>query len=335
MKEKRYPLIPKNKQYLKLTVIIPTYNRASSLAETLETLINQTYNHSDFEVLVVDNASTDNTKEVVSSFASKSGGMVRYLYEPRRGSHFARNGAVKHAKGDLLYFTDDDVLAESNMLEELVKTLDIDPEIASVTGPVLAKWLTPPPEWVVNISGKSSLSLIDLPYYLLVSNEDPGIFSCHQLVRKSVLIEAGGYNPDIVNGEWLGDNETGLNIKIRKLGYKFAYTGKAVIHHQIPASRMTQEYLNNRWANQGNSDSYTDYRAKRYSAEELKRINCTFKKKIIKAHLKYRLLKLRGNEQWHMKQALTYYYKNRIRYNDKLIRDASWREMVLKDNWMD
>jgi len=320
---------------MKVSVVIPTYNRDKLLAETLTSLVNQTFDRDDYEILVVDNASTDGTKDVVTNFSDKTKGLVRYLYESRPGAHFARNGAVKHARGELLYFTDDDVLAERDMLENLVKVLEIDSNVASATGPVRAKWLSPPPDWVLHLCNNSLLSLHELPDKFLVSDSDPGIFSCHQIVRKDVFIDAGGFNPDIVNGEWLGDNETGLNIKIQKLGYKFAYTAKALIYHQIPATRMTQDYLNRRMANQGSSDSYTAFRANQYTARELEKQNCLFRIMIVKRSLKSILLKLKKKDRWRLKQAEIYYYKNRIRYNRRLIHDADWRGIALKDNWID
>ena len=70
-------------------------------------------------------------------------------------------------------------------------------------------------------------------------------------------------------GELIGDGEPGLNIKLADLGYWFAYIGSSITHHVIPPERMTQEYLNKRLANQGNCDSYTDYRRNTYSKVEL------------------------------------------------------------------
>ncbi|MBR1785709.1 MAG: hypothetical protein IJ756_00890 [Paludibacteraceae bacterium] len=193
----------------------------------------------------------------------------------------------------------------------------------------------PPPYWVLRRCNNYLLSLNKRSEDWLVSDDDPGIFSCHQAVRKDRFIRAGGYNPDIVNGEWIGDNETGLNIKLKKLGGRFAYNGKAVIHHQIPANRMTQEYLNRRLANQGNCDSYTDFRKYRYSEKELKRQNLNFKKKMILRLWQSIKLLIGQNDLWHLKLAECFYYRNRIRYNNKLMNNSEWKKMVLKDNWID
>ena len=65
-----------------------------------------------------------------------------------------------------------------------------------------------------------------------------------------------GTNPENTAGEWVGDGETRLNIKIKNLGYKFAFNGKGIIYHIIPSERMKQSYLNGRLYNQGNCDSF-------------------------------------------------------------------------------
>lgn len=320
---------------MKVSIIIPTYNRSDLLAEALASLVNQSFDKKEYEILVVDNASTDATRTVVERFAKETDGLIQYLYETRPGSHYARNGAAKHAQGEYLYFTDDDILAERNMLENLFAAFDADERIATATGPVRPKWLATPPDWVVRFCNNSHLSLNELPCSFEVSDHDPGVYSCHQMIKKSIFIEAGGYNPDIVNGEWIGDNETGLNIKLRKMGYLLAYTNNAVIYHQIPGSRMTQAYLNRRLANQGNSDSFTDYREYHYSTKDLKQKNKKYRLMMLKKWMKAQWLRCKGNDKWHIKQAQSYYYKHRIAYNLKLLNDEQWRRYVLKDNWLE
>lgn len=319
---------------MELSVIIPTYNRAELLGETLATLVGQEFDKSQYEVLVVDNASTDATRQVVEQWEKKTNGLIRYLYEFRPGSHYARNGAVKHAKGEILYFTDDDVLAQPDMLKEILKPFK-ETSVVTATGAVRPKWLAEPPQWVMKFLSNYLLSLNELEQKRIVSDEDPGIFSCHQAVRKDWFVRAGGYNPDIVNGEWVGDNETGLNIKLKNLGGRFAYNGAAIIYHQIPASRMTQEYLNRRKGNQGYSDAYTEYRKHHYTNEELKSQNKMFWRKAISRLFKaYKLRFLKHSDAWHLKRAEYEYFLNRIHYNEKLLNDPKWREMVLQDNWI-
>jgi len=100
----------------KLSVIIPTYNRAVSLHRVLEGLLNQTYQ--DFEVIVVDDGSVDETQSVVKGLMEKALNEIAYVRQENRGAGSARNAGIRHAKGDVVLFIDDDVLPASNLLEE-------------------------------------------------------------------------------------------------------------------------------------------------------------------------------------------------------------------------
>ena len=92
-----------------VSIIIPTYNRAKILGLTIESCVNQTYPIDLFEIIVADNNSSDDTKEVVKEWQTKSDVPIKYIFEPRQGAHFARNTAAKHSSGEILYFTDDDM----------------------------------------------------------------------------------------------------------------------------------------------------------------------------------------------------------------------------------
>jgi hypothetical protein len=191
-----------------------------------------------------------------------------------------------------------------------------------------------PPSWVKKYFVNGWLSLLDREEELFISIDDFGVFSCHQAVLKDLFIKAGGYNPDIVNGEWLGDNETGLNLKIKALGYQFAFSRKSVTYHIIPSTRMTQQYFNKRFANQGNCDSYTDFRKFNYTPFQLKQNIFQFKKMILKKFTKYILLFILHRDKWRVHKAWIAYYQNRIKYDKRLLTDKEWVKMVLINDWI-
>jgi GT2 family glycosyltransferase len=317
-----------------VSVIIPTYNRAEMLRETVDTFLAQTYPRDRWELVLVDNDSKDDTWSVIEDLAARDA-RIRPLSEPRKGAHFARNSGALAAKGTILYFTDDDMLADPRLLERIVEVFDADAAVASATGKVVPRWDTEPPAWVLEHLKNNLLSLNDLGDATIISDEDPGVFSCHQAVRRDVFIAAGGFNPDTNAEVYTGDNETGLNIKIRKLGYRFAYVGTAVTQHMIPASRMTQKYLNDRMADQGFCDSYTDYRAINPGAARLARRIVAHTALIGVAALKAGAKRVAGNTGWHIDLARTRYHRNRARYDARLLTSESWREFARRDNWLD
>lgn len=120
------------KNNLSISVIVVTFNRAKSLQDTLLSLARQ--ERQPDEVIVVDNTSTDNTKEIVLSFRNKLN--IKYIYEKRRGIPYARNTGVKNATKDIIAFTDDDCVADRNWLKYLEIPFIKDPHIGVVGGEV-------------------------------------------------------------------------------------------------------------------------------------------------------------------------------------------------------
>lgn len=320
---------------LEVSIIIPTYNRADMLGITLKSFIEQEYPKDLYEIIVVDNNSTDNTREIIEKWQNQSKVKLKYIFEQRQGVHYARNTAAKNALGNILYFTDDDMIATSNLLKNLINVFKKNENIGSATGRVLPKWSVTPPEWIKQLCYNANLSLNDKGHHLFVSSEDIGVFSCHQAILKEVFFQSGGFNPENTAGEWIGDGETGLNIKIKELGYNFAYVGNSIIYHMIPQARMTQEYLNKRFKNQGNCDSYTEYRQNKYN--KFKLLNRIFSHfiNLIKVLITTNIKKIFLKFDWRMEQAFVFYYISRIKYDYRLVMDKNWRELVLRYNWID
>ncbi len=318
-----------------VSIIIPTYNRAKILGLTIESCVNQTYPKDLFEIIVADNNSSDDTKDVVKEWQTKSDVPIKYIFETRQGAHFARNTAAKHSSGEILYFTDDDMSADKDLLKNIVKVFDLNFNIAVAGGKVLPKWEFEPPEWLLKYFKNGSLSLIEKPEKLIIAAYDMGIYSCHQAMLKKVLFECGGFNPDIVKEKLIGNGETGLNIKILEAGYNFAYVGDAVSYHIIPRSRMTQKYINYRFRNQGNCDSFTIFRKNENSQKVLlKLILFSHIPKMFGFYFSSVFERLTKKVQWRLDRAYFHYFYSRIRFDLKLATNNEWRSYVSKYDYM-
>jgi glycosyltransferase involved in cell wall biosynthesis len=170
-----------------VSIIVPTFNRAALLPITLDSLLAQDYPADRFEIIVANNASTDRTAHLLEEYCARDP-RIRYLTERRQGVHYARNSAALVAKGEILYFTDDDMKADKDLLKELVKVFDLDPQIGSATGKVVGNFDVPPPEWVKTASHQlsSEFDRLEHPDEQIVSSNDL-VFSCHQAIRRSAF----------------------------------------------------------------------------------------------------------------------------------------------------
>lgn len=320
-----------------VSVIIPSYNRSVQLMNTLKSFVSQSIAANSYEIIVSDNNSSDDTGSKVKDFiANISSVDMTYIFEPRQGVHYARNSAAKVARGEILYFTDDDMIASPELLEKLVDIFRLNEKIGCATGPVIPNWEFTPPNWILKYCQNFLLSLINRSEILLIAPYDIGCFSCHQAIRKDVFFQTGGFHPENTAGTWLGDGETGLNQTVKNLGYYFAYTSESVIYHCIPKSRMTQSYLNKRLHNQGFCDSYTEYRLPA-GTSRLKLVLSIGKSFVLCfRHLCFFALKyVSANDSWHLDLGYFWYHSGKIIYKARLLSFDKWRQLVQKSNWLD
>ncbi len=260
---------------LNLSVIVPTRDRADLLEGLLSSLAVQTCPAERFEVLVVDNGSRDRTKEVAASFSGRIRNL-RCLADDRPGLHVGRHLGMKEAGGEILVFADDDVEAAPSWLEGVDESFRED-GVVLAGGRNLPKFEAPPPEWILEMWKEDQegnrilgyLSILDLGEE--IRPVDPElVYGCNFSIRKTTLLEAGGFHPDSVPRELIryrGDGESHVSRHIRRNGYKALYHPKASVHHRVPGDRLTEEYFLRRAFNQGISDSYTEIRERFLGAE--------------------------------------------------------------------
>lgn len=315
-----------------ISIIIPTYNRADYVGITLDSFLNQSYPKEDYEIIVCDNHSTDHTREVIKRY--ELSGRVRYLYEGKQGVHYARNKAAKEARGDILYFTDDDMLADYNCLKELISVFESNEKIGCAGGVVRPKWETKPPKWVERYCQNTLLSLIDMGSETRVSDKDPGVFSCHEAIRREAFFATGGFHPENTAGVWIGDGETGLNQDMIRCGWKFAYVGTSVIYHMIPPKRMTQKYLNSRFRNIAAMMVYSEYREKPFTKKEFRRKVLSGIWDCLKNCRRHCSDAVRGIRTIRFVPATICYYIAYMKYASRIVHDDEWRKFVLKNNWL-
>lgn len=252
-----------------VSVIIPTRNRAAVLAGALDALARQDAPRERYEVLVVDNGSNDNTREVAES-ARAALPSLRYVHEPRPGLHCGRHRGMREAAGEVLGYIDDDVIVGPAWVATLLSAF-ADPKVGLVGGNNLPRFAERPPAWLQRRWDRPYGDGHAIPYLSVVERKsgpgdmDPSlVWGCNFSVRKEVLAEARGFHPDAMPDELIrfrGDGEMPVGRHVVASGRRCLFHPGASVEHLVPASRMTHDYFRRRAFLQGISDSYTELRA--------------------------------------------------------------------------
>jgi len=241
---------------IEVSVIIPTYNRARFLPDALAGILNQSFPADSYEIILIDNGSTDNTRQTVEEINRNNAGRVSYIYEPRPGLMVGRHLGARLAKGHILLYGDDDIIVPADWVKEMYRCYQ-DKEVGAASGKVLPKFEVRPPAWI-NLFTRNYISIVDAgdEYRIVTKNLAAG---CNMSIRKDVFYEVGGSYPDSMPPDLIrfaGTGESGLMEKVEQSRYKIVYNPRAYVHHVIPASRLTIESYKKRAFLQGVSDSY-------------------------------------------------------------------------------
>ncbi|MBC8505477.1 MAG: glycosyltransferase family 2 protein [Anaerolineales bacterium] len=250
------------------SVIIPTYNRSESLAQALASLSALKVPEGKFEVIVVDNNSLDDTRQVAE--AARSAGLdLKYVFEPRLSFTLARHTGADAASGEILIYIDDDVTVTPGWLTAILDAFETDGRIGVLGGPILPIFETEPPDWVCNTPGLfNGLSLWTKQPR---RQEVKGVPGPNFSVRRSFLHQVGGFpadtigveangRPGVVEKVYVGDGDYGLCRKIHQAGYKVIYEPGAIVEHHIPELRLTKPWWRARLAGEAYVHAIVDWR---------------------------------------------------------------------------
>lgn len=323
-----------------ITLVIPTYRRPDLALQALRSAQEQTLEQ--FEILLVDNAADAALRATLERFNQTARIPARYVPEARLGLHNARHAAVRAAEGDLLIFTDDDATFDSGWLAAFERAFALHPEMAAAGGPARPVWDVEPPDWLRRFVQSSNpamfpdLSLIDLSPTFLLEPRDLVFFGVNMAVRRQVVFDLGGFNPDSFGNRWLGDGETGLNRKLWQAGLPIGWVPDAVVYHHVPPERMTLQYFRRRQANDGACDAYAEYHAMPRIPAPPRLLLDALRLSLANLRDWAGALVLRGGTdpralRVQLRAART---QERVRYVVRLATDATLRALVLKQDWL-
>jgi glucosyl-dolichyl phosphate glucuronosyltransferase len=242
---------------MNITVILCTCNRAGSLAKALDSVAASELPSSvRWEILVVDNNSKDQTREVVESFAHQHPGRVRYLFEPKQGKSFALNAGIREAYGDIIAFTDDDLTVEPAWLRNLTASL-LDDKWAGAGGRILPAQSFAAPEWFA-LDGPFSMGGIPYAHFDLgdkAGELDRSPHGANMAFPKRVFSKYGGFRTDLGpspnNAIPIPNEDTEFGRRLLAAGERLRYEPSAIVYHEIVEKRMQKQYFLTWWYGYG------------------------------------------------------------------------------------
>lgn len=227
------------------SVVLCTHNRVSMLSRALESLSEVDVPAGlDWELLIVDNNSTDNTRVVVEEVAAAGRLPCRYLFEPIPGKSFALNSGIARAGGRVLVFTDDDVTFDRGWLRGLLAAFDA-PDCAGVGGQIVPVWPAPPPRWYSATGPYALLPAVVRYQFDAAGPVTKPPYGANMAYRREMFERYGMFRTDIgpraremIRGE---DSEFGRRVLAG--GERVLYVPTAIVHHPVEPERMRLRYF--------------------------------------------------------------------------------------------
>lgn len=242
-----------------ISVIICTYNRQKYIYNVLKSVAENELPRSEYEIVLVNNNSTDNTEQECRRFQDDFAEVnFRYCVETNQGLSYARNCGIRQSAGDLLAYVDDDATVNKEYLSTYARFFADHPDAVAAGGPILPVYETEEPSWMTHytrqlITGK--LYLGDKEREFPGGAFPGGGNACY---RKSVFDTVGLFNVELgrKGNSLIGAEEKDLFDKMTTNGMHFYYLPNAILYHIIPPHKLTQDYFDRLTYSIGVSERY-------------------------------------------------------------------------------
>ena len=230
-----------------ISVIICTYNRVKYIGNLLESIAANDLEKCEYEILLVDNNCTDNTREVCKAFATIHTDVnFRYVIEPEQGLSAARNCGIKEAKGDIIVYVDDDALVDTWYLRAYTEWFAKHPNTMACGGPIEPLYETAEPSWMSPYT--KALLTAWMNYGDKVREYPKGRFpgGGNAAYRKEVFEKVGLFNTALgrKGNSLMASEEKDIFDKMHALNMEVLYLPTPVLHHIIPQAKLEPEYFN-------------------------------------------------------------------------------------------
>jgi len=229
----------------KISVAICTYNREKYLQQLFESILAQTLRSNFFEILLIDNNSPGNTREMFEKFLELNPDFQgKYFLEENQGLSYARNRAIKEAKAPIITFLDDDAFIDSKYLTVLLETFQKHPDCGAIGGPILLHYEEIKPHWE-NPYLNSLLGYFNKGNKLVYFDRKDYPRGSNMAFRMVAFEKAGEFNVALgrIGNQLFGGEEKDIFNRIYKENISVIYNPQAIVFHCVPKARTTFEFI--------------------------------------------------------------------------------------------
>lgn len=231
---------------IRLSLVIATYNRAEQLMVTLGSVAMQSAAPETWECIVVDNNSSDDTRQRIVAFAKQHSRLnIRYIFEKNQGLSHARNAGITASCGDIVAFIDDDERIVEEFITAYIELFDQHPDAMAAGGKIIAEYPTGRPRWMSHYTEQPIANPMDFgeSVRLFPTGRIPG--GGNMAMRRRLFDTVGVFNTTLgrTGKRLLGGEESDLFERIARLEYRVYYAPRAVMYHIIPAEKLTRDYF--------------------------------------------------------------------------------------------
>lgn len=231
---------------MRFSFITCTYNRDKYIGQTLQSVCDQKYPDNNYEIIVIDNNSTDNTTSICEEFrAEYPNKNFRYFKEMNQGLSFALNRGIKEAQGEYLIFVDDDETIIPEHLERLDNHLRTYPEAVLCGTPVIPVYEIPEPKWMSRFTQRLIGGYFDQgkEVKILEAKNYPG--TGHTIIKKELYERYGNYNTELgrKGTSLIGAEDKDMFNRLKNNNIVCYYLPDIPIYHHIPPNKMTDEFF--------------------------------------------------------------------------------------------
>jgi glucosyl-dolichyl phosphate glucuronosyltransferase len=232
---------------MKISVVVCTFNRDRYIEECLSHLNNQTCGKNDYEVIIVNNNSTDNTEEICLNYI-RNQQLTNFFYfiETSQGLSHARNRGIKESKGEIVCFIDDDAFTSQDYITNAIKYFSTYPQASAAGGKVIPVFEEGKPPYMSSYL-LPLVAAIDLGDEVIEFPERKFPVGANMLFRREIFVKAGVFDTKLgrTGNNLLGSEEKDIFHRLSKEGFRTMYFPMLKVNHIVPGKRVQPEYIRN------------------------------------------------------------------------------------------